>query len=488
MLLRFHLLDVGLLANSDLRQLRAVIVFGGIRALCGRVVAAFLIDGEEPVEHSDGTGGTQGDLFVGGHDIDRGALQFGAFHLAGNRALPDQVVELLLIVIERAGDLLRCALEAGRTNGFVRFLRVLGFRRIDARRGRHVFGAIFLADHGACFGNAFGRHGDAVSTHVSDEADRLAADVHAFVEALRDAHGVLGIEAQLARGFHLQRRGDERRRRIALDRLALHRTDGEFLRIDQIDSTLGLGFVVDAEFFDLLAVQIGEMRAEGAGRCADVRIDGPVFDRIERFDLLLAFHHEAQRHGLHAPGRARARQLAPQNRRQREAHQIVQRAAGQIGVHQFGVDLARMLDGFQNGRFGDGIERHALDLDVFAQCLLLLEHFQHMPGNGLTFAVRVGGEDELVGAFDGIDDVLDALLGLGVHFPGHGEVVVRLHRPILGRQVADMAEARQHLVARAKVLVDRLHLTGGLNNQDVHGVGDASSSSAQTTALWLHIY
>ena len=76
------------------------------------------------------------DLAVGGDDIDGGALQLGAFHLAGEGALPDQLVEPRLIAIEMARDLFRRAREAGGADRFVRFLRVLRLARIDARRAR----------------------------------------------------------------------------------------------------------------------------------------------------------------------------------------------------------------------------------------------------------------------------------------------------------------------------------------------------------------
>ena len=56
------------------------------------------------------------------------------------------------------------------------------------------------------------------------------ADVDAFVQLLRDAHGLLRAEAELARGFLLQGRGGERRRRIALALLAIHREHGELAR------------------------------------------------------------------------------------------------------------------------------------------------------------------------------------------------------------------------------------------------------------------
>ena len=65
-----------------------------------------------------------------------------------------------------------------------------------------------------------------VGTHVGDEADGAFAEIHAFIELLRQAHGALRGEAELARGFLLQRRGGERRRRIALALLAVDGADG----------------------------------------------------------------------------------------------------------------------------------------------------------------------------------------------------------------------------------------------------------------------
>ena len=65
----------------------------------------------------------------------------------------------------------------------------------------------------------------------------------------------------------------------------------------------------------------------------------PVFAGDELLDLELAVADEPQRHRLHPAGRARARQLAPQHRREREADEIVERAAGEIGVDQRAVDL-----------------------------------------------------------------------------------------------------------------------------------------------------
>ena len=95
-----------------------------------------------------------------------------------------------------------------------------------------------------------------------------------------------------------------------------------------------------------------------------------------------------------------------------------------------------------------------------------------MPGDRLAFAVGVGRENELVGAFDGTGDVGEALAGLGVDLPDHAEIGIRIDRAVLGRQVAYMAEGGQHLIAGAQILIDRLGLGGELDNNDVHEIPD----------------
>ena len=93
-------------------------------------------------------------LLVGGDHIDRGAFLLGAFHLAGDGALPDQFVEPGGIAIEIARDLFGRAREAGGADRLMRFLRVLGLAGIGARRAGHIALAILLADHVAGFGDA----------------------------------------------------------------------------------------------------------------------------------------------------------------------------------------------------------------------------------------------------------------------------------------------------------------------------------------------
>jgi hypothetical protein len=193
----------------------------------------------------------------------------------------------------------------------------------------------------------------------------------------------------------------------------------------------------------------------------------PVFARNEFLDLELAVADEPQRHRLHAAGRARAGELAPQHRREGKSDQVVERAAGEIGVDQGAVDAARMLHGVEHRLLGDGIEHHPLDR-LLLERVLLLEDFEHVPGNGLALAIGVGGQDQLARALDRPCDVVEPLLRLVVDLPKHVEVVLGVDRAVLGREVPHVAERGQDLVAGAKVLVDRLGLGRGLNNDDIH--------------------
>ena len=170
---------------------------------------------------------------------------------------------------------------------------------------------------------------------------------------------------------------------------------------------------------------------------------------------------------MHAAGRARARQLAPEHRREREADQIVERAAREIGVDQRVVDGARMLHRLGHRLLGDRIEDDALDRLVL-QRLLFVERLQHVPGDRLALAVGVGGQNEGVGLLQGMGDVVDALLRLGVDLPEHLEIIVRIDRSVLGRQVTDMAKGRQDLVTGPQVLIDRLRLGWRLDNDNFH--------------------
>ena len=97
-----------------------------------------------------------------------------------------------------------------------------------------------------------------------------------------------------------------------------------------------------------------------------------------------------------------------------------------------------MLHRFGDGLLGDRIEHHTLDL-LILQRALLFHHLQDVPGDRFALTIRVGCEDQLVGALQGLSDVVEAAGRLWVGFPDHLEIGLRIDRSVLGREVADMA-------------------------------------------------
>ena len=271
------------LARRHRRQPRRILVL--------LVVAPFLIEREEAGEANDLAAGAEFELALArfGEDVDGGALELGALHLAGERAVPDQLVELGLVGLEAARDVARPDPLVGRANRLVRFLRVLRLDRVAARRGGHVGVAEILGDDGARGGDRLRREVDAVGAHIGDEAGGAFADVDAFIEALGDLHRARRREAELAARLLLQRRGGEGRVGVALLRLRLDGRDAEARGFERRLERLRLGARTDVEAVDLLAVGADEARGERrAGLGRQMGDDRPVFARDEFLDLDLA--------------------------------------------------------------------------------------------------------------------------------------------------------------------------------------------------------
>ena len=150
-----------------------------------------------------------------------------------------------------------------------------------------------------------------------------------------------------------------------------------------------------------------------------------------------------------------------------EAHEVIERAPGEIGIHQRLVDFARMGERGKDGVLGDGVENHPLDRDA-AQHALLLQNLQEVPGYRLAFAIRVGGEDQPARSLHRLGDLVDDPLGIRLDLPAHLEIVVRQDGPVLRGQIADMAVGRDDLVAGPEIFVDGFRLGGAFDDDDVH--------------------
>ena len=345
----------------------------------------------------------------------------------------------------------------------MRFLRVLRLGLVHVRLVRHRLGAEVAGDDVAQFGQRVIGDMGGVGTHVADQADRaFLADRETLVQLLRDAHGAAGGEAELARGLLLQRGGDERRRRAALALLAGHVGDmqGVAGSLDQA-RTRGLGrlAVGDGELFELLPVELDQAGGEGLLRMRQLGFHRPVFARDEGFDLLLALDDHAQGRRLHPAGGQAALYFLPQHRREVEADQVVQGAARLLGVDQVAGDLARVVHGLADRLGGDLGEHHPVHFLVLEQAAFL-QDLGDVPADRLAFAIRIGCQEYGGGAFCGFGQGLDMFLVLLDQLVAHREVLVRVDRPFLGHQVADMAVGSQDGEVLAQVLVDRLGLGG----------------------------
>ena len=422
------------------------------------VVATLVIDAQEAVEQHHLAGGAQADLVVGAGDLDRGPLHPGGLHLAGDGPLPDQVVQLALIV---RGDLqlVRRQHHVGRPDALMRLLRVLGLVLVHARRFRQVLVAELGLDRVAGGHHGLGGHVDAVGPHVGDQPG--------LVQALRRRHAGLGAHAHLAAGLLLQGRGHEGRPGVAAGGLGGDRRDLQVAACHRAQRHRGLIGGGQVEPVQLLA---GQRHQRGvvfvAARGRQAGMDGPVLARLEGLDLHLAVDDQAQADGLDAARRLCARQLAPQDRRQLEPHQIIQRAARQIGVDQRLVDLARLGHRLGHGGLGDGVEGHAADRAALLQGRG--QRLQQVPADRLALAVGVGGQNQRLVVLQRVLDRLEVLAAVGRDLPFHVEIMVGVDAAVLGRQVADMAEAGQNPIVGTQVFLDGLGLGRGFDDDDGH--------------------
>ena len=173
----------------------------------------------------------------------------------------------------------------------------------------------------------------------------------------------------------------------------------------------------------------------------------------ERHAQPLAFDDQAHRDALHPSGRACAlADLAPEHRRDLVADEAVEHAPSFLRLDELHVEIARRFERGLDRAAGDLVEDHPLHRH------LGLQHLEHVPGDRLALAILVRREDELVGVLQRALQVGDDLLLSFGHDVLGGEVVVDVDREPGAREIADVADARLDVVARAEEARDGLSL------------------------------
>ena len=142
--------------------------------------------------------GRWGRQLLTSRNINGHAVEDGRRHLAGDEALPNQVVEPRLLARQHALHLSRCAQSRCRSDGLMGFLGTPSLGSVQVGLGRHTLRTVLLRDECTGFFLGFAGHTHAVSTHVGNQSNRaFGANVNAFVELLGQGHGFFARKAQL---------------------------------------------------------------------------------------------------------------------------------------------------------------------------------------------------------------------------------------------------------------------------------------------------
>ena len=220
----------------------------------------------------------------------RGGVVLRWRHLTGHELAPDQLIQFLRVrfhIFQR----FRLNGNIGRTNRFVRFLRVF-FAGVLVRVLRQVFFAKVIADIVANHAHRILTQVSGVGTHVGDVAR--------FIQTLRHHHGFLHAEAQTRAGRLLQRGGNKRRARLAAGRLVFtlqHAIAGFFQQADRSHSFVAVNRT------ERLVALMGHFQRQGiAARRGGAGVNFPEFFRHKRFNFAFAFNDQTYRYRLDATG------------------------------------------------------------------------------------------------------------------------------------------------------------------------------------------
>ena len=475
------------LAFGQRRQVLLLVVELGLG-----IVASFDVGAEEPRERDRVAARREHDFLALGAfagQLETNTLTAGVLHLRGEGALPDQLVELGLVVADLLGHLLRgLPVVAGGADRLVRFLRVLDLLLVDPWRFRQVVVAVEVDDLAPGGRERRLRKRRRVRAHVRDEP--------VLVETLRGAHGPRGAEPELAAGLLLQRRRHERRGWGALVGLGderLHRegavgeADGQGLGArlvedeDVVAFDLALGVEVLARR-EALVVDADEVRLDVTFGRAEEAIDVPVACGDEGDPRALALDDDPRRHALDATCAQPRHHFLPQHRRDLVAVEAIEDAPRLLGVDEPAVDVPRVVDGLLDRLAGDLVEHHPLDRHFG------LEDLEQVPGDALSLAIFIGREQHFVRLLDQLLELADVGLLVRIEDVEGLEAVVDVDaepRPGLllvgcrdvaraAREVSDVADRGLDDVVVAEERTDGTGLGGGLDDHQRlgHGGGD----------------
>ena len=197
-------------------------------------------------------------------------------------------------------------------------------------------------------------------------------------------HGLLGGKIQIFRGLLLQGTGGEGQRRLLGPLSPLHIRHLVRNAVQFFENLIQLLPGGNSHFLFFFSVKLCRQRFF-LSRNLKIRLQCPVFFRNKGIDLILPVSDNPQGHRLYPSGAQSPFNLLPQKGADPVSHHPVQHSSGLLLVHQIHVNLSGVLDGLLHRGFGDLVEGNPAHLAA-----VQIQSLGQMPGNRLTFAVRVG--------------------------------------------------------------------------------------------------
>ena len=167
----------------------------------------------------------------------------------------------------------------------------------------------------------------------------------------------------------------------------------------------------------------------------------PEFFRYEDLDFFLSVADHLQGRGLDPSRRQTPLHLAPEQWADLISHQPIQNPPRLLGIHQLFIHQSRVFDRILNGRFRDFVEH-----DPVGPLNVDTKEAGDMPGNGLSFPIRVSGQIDFISSlcffadrFDHVTFASDGdIFGLKVFF--------NMNAQLAFRQVSHMSHGSNHFI------------------------------------------
>ena len=215
-------------------------------------------------------------------------------HLTGYKTVPNQRIELKLILVQILCDAFWSIENAGRTNGLMGILSARSVLGLAAMFG--IFGAKFIRDKACCFILRHRADTSRVGTHIRNQTLYARTDINPFIELLSHHHGLTSPKINLISGILLHRGSRVGQRSIASTLFLFDTVDCKVITLEVRQDFFDLIVVSQLHLFTIHTIEAGlkltSSFLEGSVNC-------PVFFWFEGIDFIFTVDNQLERDRLH---------------------------------------------------------------------------------------------------------------------------------------------------------------------------------------------